>query len=249
MTAVTSKGHSKWQNIQHTKGKNDNAKGQLVNKYLQQIKILSRQGGPDVEKNPKLAELKRRYIQDSLPIDTFNKQLIRVASKPDLILTFELTGPGESVFMVDFEGEASGKIRKAMGKYLEKLPHFRPASNIDGLFQEKGVIIVSDKDKEDKPIALGQVEEAAIELDCEEVNLINEDNTTKYQVICSTKEYPKVANKLEETGYVVESSEAQKIAYMVVTLSPEEMKLVDEFYEQLQGDENILKIVDNISYD
>lgn len=93
------------------------------------------------------------------------------------------------------------------------------------------------------------MEEAAIELDCEEVNSINEDNITKFQVICSSKEYPKVANKLEEAGYVVESSEAQKIAYMAVTLPPEEMKLVDEFYEQLQGDENVLKIVDNISYD
>jgi len=47
-------GHSKWANIQHRKGRQDEKRGKIWTRVIREIMVAARQGGGDVNANPRL---------------------------------------------------------------------------------------------------------------------------------------------------------------------------------------------------
>ncbi len=47
-------GHSKWANIQHRKGRQDEKRGKVWTRIIREITVAARQGGGDVSANPRL---------------------------------------------------------------------------------------------------------------------------------------------------------------------------------------------------
>ena len=72
------KGHSKWQNIKATKGKNDLIKSQKMNMLLKRVKTVVRQDGFDLKLNRKLADLQLEFKAAGLSLDTFNNYLVKL---------------------------------------------------------------------------------------------------------------------------------------------------------------------------
>ena len=63
-------GHSKWANIQHRKGRQDEKRGKIWTRVIREIMVAARQGGGDPAANPRLrlaideAGLVARYLDD-----------------------------------------------------------------------------------------------------------------------------------------------------------------------------------------
>jgi transcriptional/translational regulatory protein YebC/TACO1 len=47
-------GHSKWANIQHRKGRQDEKRGKIWTRCIREIMVAARQGGGDLSANPRL---------------------------------------------------------------------------------------------------------------------------------------------------------------------------------------------------
>ena len=47
-------GHSKWANIQHRKGRQDEKRGKIWTRIIREITVAARQGGGDPNANPRL---------------------------------------------------------------------------------------------------------------------------------------------------------------------------------------------------
>ena len=47
-------GHSKWANIQHRKGRQDEKRGKVWTRVIREITVAARQGGGDLAMNPRL---------------------------------------------------------------------------------------------------------------------------------------------------------------------------------------------------
>jgi len=47
-------GHSKWANIQHRKGRQDEKRGKVWTRITREIIVAARQGGGDIAMNPRL---------------------------------------------------------------------------------------------------------------------------------------------------------------------------------------------------
>ena len=47
-------GHSKWANIQHRKGRQDEKRGKVWTRVIREITVAARQGGGDLGVNPRL---------------------------------------------------------------------------------------------------------------------------------------------------------------------------------------------------
>ena len=47
-------GHSKWANIQHRKGRQDEKRGKVWTRVIREIMVAARQGGGDLAMNPRL---------------------------------------------------------------------------------------------------------------------------------------------------------------------------------------------------
>ena len=47
-------GHSKWANIQHRKGRQDEKRGRIWTRLIREIMVAARLGGADLDINPRL---------------------------------------------------------------------------------------------------------------------------------------------------------------------------------------------------
>lgn len=77
-SAVLLKGHSKWQNIKETKGKNDAARSAKISFLLRKVRTAVKHGGFDPKFNKALSNLVQDYRALNLPMDTLNRYLQRI---------------------------------------------------------------------------------------------------------------------------------------------------------------------------
>jgi YebC/PmpR family DNA-binding regulatory protein len=62
-------GHSKWANIQHRKGRQDEKRGKIWTRAIREITVAARQGGGDVKENPRLRLAVDKAKAANLPAD------------------------------------------------------------------------------------------------------------------------------------------------------------------------------------
>uniref|UniRef100_A0A1I7XSZ6 YebC/PmpR family DNA-binding transcriptional regulator n=1 Tax=Heterorhabditis bacteriophora TaxID=37862 RepID=A0A1I7XSZ6_HETBA len=175
-----------------------------------------------------------------------------------------MIGPSGTFFIVQTETDNKKAIENTLRKYMNKVGGFRLASDSSAVrswFREKGVLTVATQ-RQGTEVKLEQIEEAGIELDCEEVSLV-EENGNKFELVCDPSKVATVEGELVKLGFVifiivkflalnslfrfiVESSEVHFRALHFVTVQGEEMLRIEKLYELLQDDESIRQIYDNI---
>ena len=62
-------GHSKWANIQHRKGRQDEKRGKLWTRVIREITVAARSGGGDLSANPRLRLAIDKAKAVNLPAD------------------------------------------------------------------------------------------------------------------------------------------------------------------------------------
>lgn len=72
------KGHSKWQNIKDTKGKNDALRARQISYLLTKVKSAVKSGGFDMKLNQQLVAVQQEFRAQSLPLETFNNYLAKM---------------------------------------------------------------------------------------------------------------------------------------------------------------------------
>lgn len=77
VSAALPKGHSHWQNIKETKGKNDAAKAKIIGTLLNKAKHAAKYG-LDLKLNNKLAAVQKEFKANALNMDTFDRFLERM---------------------------------------------------------------------------------------------------------------------------------------------------------------------------
>ena len=62
-------GHSKWANIQHRKGRQDEKRGKIWTRIIREITVAARQGGSDIGTNPRLRLAIEKAKAANMPAD------------------------------------------------------------------------------------------------------------------------------------------------------------------------------------
>ena len=68
-------GHSKWANIQHRKGRQDEKRGRVWTRIIREIVVAARQGGGDPAMNPRLRLAIDKGKAANMPADTIKKNV------------------------------------------------------------------------------------------------------------------------------------------------------------------------------
>ncbi|VDO22966.1 unnamed protein product [Haemonchus placei] len=241
------KGHSKWQNIKETKGKNDMLRSKAITALLTKVRSAVQRGGFDTKLNRELAGLEQEFRAKGLPLDTFKKFLVKMKERPEVEVQLNVIGPSGTFFIIEAETDNKKVLENTMRKYFNKVGGFRfasEASAVQSWFEQKGVLSVSEKAKGES-VPMEQMEEIGIELDCEDVSLV-EDEHRLYELVCEPGRLTKVETALTEKGFVVESAELQYRPLHPIHIESEDAAKVGKLYEFLQEDESIRQIYDNI---
>ena len=70
-------GHSKWANIQHRKGRQDEKRGRLWTKLIREVTVVARMGGGDLALNPRLRLALDKAAAANMPKDNIQRAIDR----------------------------------------------------------------------------------------------------------------------------------------------------------------------------
>ena len=201
-------GHSKWANIQHRKGRQDEKRGKIFTRLIKEITVASRMGGSDQSMNPRLRLAVEKASGSNLPKDTVERAIKRGAGELDGAnyeeIRYEGYVTGGAAVMVDCMTDnrtrTVAEVRHAFSKFGGNLG---TDGSVAFMFKHCGLFLFAPGLAEDK------VMEAALDAGAEDV-IANDDGSI--EVVCSPGDFEAVKKGLEAAGL--------KAALAEVTMKP-----------------------------
>ena len=98
-------GHSKWANIQHRKGRQDEKRGRIWTRLIREIIVAARQGGGDLNANPRLRLAVDKAKAANMPADNIKRNIDKATGNLEGVqyeeIRYEGYGIGGAAIMVD----------------------------------------------------------------------------------------------------------------------------------------------------
>ncbi|MEO8079719.1 MAG: YebC/PmpR family DNA-binding transcriptional regulator [Caldimonas sp.] len=118
-------GHSKWANIQHRKGRQDEKRGKVWTRVIREIVVAARHGGGDLAMNPRLRLAVDKAKAVNMPADTIRKNIDKATGSLEGVhyeeVRYEGYGIGGAAVIVDCMTDnrvrTVAEVRHAFSKY------------------------------------------------------------------------------------------------------------------------------------
>lgn len=220
-------GHSKWANIKHRKAAQDAKRGKIFTKIIRELVVAAKEGGGNVEDNPRLRAVVDKALGANMKRDTIDKAIQRGAGGGEGDnydeLTYEGYGPGGVAILVevmtDNRNRTVAEVRHAFSKAGGNLG---TDGSVAYLFDKKGSLVFGEGADEET------IMEAALEAGAEDI-VAQDDGSV--EVLTAPEDFMAVKDALVEADLKPEQSE--------VTMMPSTTVELD-----LDGAEKVLRLVD-----
>ncbi|MDO4593295.1 MAG: YebC/PmpR family DNA-binding transcriptional regulator [Comamonadaceae bacterium] len=228
-------GHSKWANIQHRKGRQDEKRGRIWTRIIREIMVAARQGGGDLNANPRLRLAVDKAKAANMPADNIKRNIDKATGNLEGVsyeeIRYEGYGIGGAAIIVDTMTDNKvrtvAEVRHAFNKYGGNMG---TEGSVAFQFKHCGQIIFAPGTDED------QVMEVALEAGAEDVVT---DEEGAIEVLTAPNEFESVKNALEAAGLKAEVAE--------VTMRPENtIELQGEDAERMQKLLDVLEDLDDV---
>lgn len=233
-------GHSKWANIKFRKMGQDARRGKLFTKYIREITVAARQGGGDIQSNPRLRGVVDKALSANMTRDTIDRAIKRgIGDNNDDVMEeirYEGYGPGGVAMIIDCMTDNRKRTVSDVRHLLTKFGgNLGTNGSVAYLFSEKGQIIFSVGVKEE------EVMNIALEFDVEDIQTDPDDGTVI--VTTSFEDFAKVKQAMEKNQLKPERAEISLIASTGVSIVDKEIaekfvRLVDAL-EDLDDVQNV----------
>jgi YebC/PmpR family DNA-binding regulatory protein len=193
-------GHSKWANIQHRKGRQDEKRGKIWTRVIREITVAARQGGGDLSANPRLRLAVDKAKAANMPADRIKYNIDKASGTLEGLnyeeIRYEGYGIGGAAIIVDCMTDnrvrTVAEVRHAFSKYGGNMG---TEGSVAFQFRHCGQLIFAPGTSEDK------VMEVALEAGADDV--ISDDDGA-VEVLCAVPDFEKVKAALEAAGLVPE---------------------------------------------
>ncbi len=236
-------GHSKWANIKHKKEKTDAQRAKVFTKIGKEITIAVKAGGGDPNSNSKLRDLILKAKSNNVPNDNIErtiKKAMGATSESYEEVVYEGYGPAGIAVIVeattDNRNRTAGNVRSYFSKYHGNMGQ---TGCVSYLFEEKGVIIISN---EDGDIDEDKLMETALEAGAEDFASEGE----VFEIYTVSDDLYAVQEALVSAGYEIMSAEKDKIPSNYITLeSEDDIKFMNLLIEHLEDDDDVMNVYHN----
>ena len=238
-------GHSKWANIQHRKGRQDEKRGAAFSKIAKEITVAAKMGGGDPAFNPRLRVAIDKGKAVNLPkdkIDNAIKKGIGGLDGVDYIeIRYEGYGIGGAAIIVDCltdnRTRTVAEVRHAFAKHGGNM-------GTDGCvafqFKHCGQLIFAPGADE------AALTDAAIEANADDV-VTQEDGSI--EVITSFNDYFAVKEALEKAGFKAEFSQITMKPDVEIELTAAESPRMQKLIDVLEGLDDVQEVYTNALLD
>ncbi len=223
-------GHSKWANIQHRKGRQDEKRGKVWTRVIREIMVAARQGGGDLSANPRLRLAVEKAKAANMPADTIKRNIDKATGNLEGVhyeeIRYEGYGFGGAAIIVDTMTDNKvrtvAEVRHAFSKYGGSMG---TAGSVAFQFKKVGQLILAPGTSEDK------VMEVALEAGAEDV-LTDEDGAI--EVLTPPPEFEAVKNALEAAGLKPELAEVTFRPENTIPLTGEDAARMQKLLDVLE---------------
>ena len=236
-------GHSKWANIQHRKGRQDDKRGKVWTRVIREIMVAARLGGGDLSINPRLRLAVEKAKAANLPIETVKRNIDKATGNLEGVhyeeIRYEGYGFGGAAILVDTMTDNKvrtvAEVRHAFSKYGGSMG---TAGSVVFQFKHCGQLIFAPGTSEDK------VMEAALEAGAEDV-ITGDDGAI--EVLTAWPDYEAVKNALEAAGLKPELAEVTMRPENTIELAGEDAAKMQKLLDVLEDLDDVQDVFHNAS--
>ena len=238
-------GHSKWANIQHRKGRQDEKRGKIWTRIIREITVAARAGGGDLGTNPRLRLAVDRAKAANMPADRVKYNIDKATGSVEGItyeeIRYEGYGIGGAAIIVDTMTDNKvrtvAEVRHAFAKFGGNMG---TEGSVAFQFKHCGQIIFAPGTSEDK------VMEVALESGAEDV--ISDDDGA-IEVITSVADFEAVKNALEAAGLTPDDAEVTMRAENPIEMAGDEAIRMQKLLDALEDLDDVQEVYHNAELD
>ena len=236
-------GHSKWHNIQKTKGAQDAKRAAAFTKIAKELIVAVKEGGgiTDPANNSRLATVITKAKAANMPNDNIKRTLEKAAgggsSDNYETITYEGYGPGGVAVIVetmtDNRNRTAGNMRHHFDKFGGNL-----GTNgcVSWSFDKKGVLVIDNSEEE--------LEEDAVmmdAMDCGADDFEAEDDC--FTIYTLPDDFNDVVAKLSK--YTFASAQIEMVPQNYQSLNPEQAALMEKLIDIMEDDDDVQNVWHN----
>ena len=234
-------GHSKWANIQHRKGRQDEKRGKIWTRIVREITVAARAGGGDPAMNPRLRLAIDKAKAANMPADRVKYNIDKATGNAEGVsyeeIRYEGYGIGGAAIMVDTMTDNKvrtvAEIRHAFSKNGGNMG---TAGSVAFQFKHCGQLIFAPGTDENKLM------ESALEAGAEDV-ITGDDGAI--EVLTAFADYEAVKNALDKAGLKPEISGITMRAENTVELSGDDAARMQKLLDVIEDLDDVQDVFHN----
>ena len=234
-------GHSKWANIQHRKGRQDEKRGKIWTRIIREITVAARTGGGDPSANPRLRLAIDKAKAANMPADRIKYNIDKASGTLEGVsyeeIRYEGYGIGGAAIIVDTMTDnrvrTVAEVRQAFSKYGGNMG---TEGSVAFQFKNVGQIIFAPGTSEDK------VMEVALEAGAEDVIT---DDEGAIEVLTAPGDFEAVRDALGAAGLQPEVAEVTMRPENTIALEGDDVARMQKLLDMIEDLDDVQEVYHN----
>ena len=234
-------GHSKWANIQHRKGRQDEKRQRIWTRVVREIMVAARTGGGDPASNPRLRLSIDKAKAANVPADTIKRNVDKATGNLEGVnyeeIRYEGYGIGGAAIIVDTMTDnrvrTVADVRHAFSKYGGNMG---TEGSVAFQFKNVGQIVFAPGASEDK------VMEVALEAGADDVI---SDEAGAIEVLTEPGAFEAVRDALQAAGLTPELAEVTMRADSSIDLTGDDAQKMQKLLDVLEDLDDVQDVFHN----
>ena len=238
-------GHSKWHNIQKTKGAADAKRSQIFTKIAREMIVAVKEGGSgDPNNNSRLATVIAKAKAANMPNDNIKRTIDKAlgAGSTDNFepVTYEGYGPSGVAVIVEALTDNRNRTAPEVRHYFDKFGGNLGAPGcVSWSFDRKGVIVIDNSE--------GELDEDSVMMDALDAGAADfEADGEALEITTDPDAFNDVVKALEAKGYNFVNAEIEMVPQNYITLeSEDDVKNMEKLIEFLEDNDDVQNVWHN----
>ena len=234
-------GHSKWANIQHRKGRQDEKRGKIWTKLIKEITVAAKLGGGDISANPRLRLAIDKAKDANMPNDNVQRAIARGTGSLEGVNYEEIRYEGYGIngaavivdCLTDNRTRTVAEVRHAFNKNGGNMG---TEGSVAFLFKHCGQMLFAPGTHED------QLMEVALEAGADDV-ITHEDGS--FEVLTPVPDFPKVQDAIVKAGLKAELATVAMRPETEIALEGEQAESMQKLLDALENLDDVREVFTN----
>jgi len=234
-------GHSKWANIQHRKGRQDEKRGKAWTRVIREIMVAARLGGGDPTANPRLRLAIEKAKAVNLPVDTVKRNIDKATGNLEGVsyeeIRYEGYGIGGAAIIVDCMTDnrvrTVAEVRHAFSKHGGNMG---TEGSVAFQFKHCGQLVFAPGTSEDALM------EVALEAGADDVIA---DDDGALEVLTTPADFEAVKAALEARGFRPELAEVTMRAENSIALAGDDAERMQKLLDVIEDLDDVQNVFHN----